>query len=160
MNKKSKKQGSFLVEVIIGATIISISILAIISSYVVYMKFAYANEKNVEANYLLEEGIEAVTFLRDNGWSNNISKLGTTTVYYLTFSPPTVSTTTVPQYVDGLFLRSFSVSDVKRDSNDDISTVGTYDPNTKKITATVSYWQGHGTTTRSLSTYISNIYSN
>lgn len=160
MNNKSKKQGSFLVEVIIGATIISVSILAIISSYVVYIKFAYANERNVEANYLLEEGIEAVTFLRDNGWLNNISKLGTTTTYYLVFNSPTVSTTTVPQYVGGIFLRSFAISDVKRDSNDDISAVGTFDQNTKKITATVSYWQGHATTTKSLSTYISNIYSN
>lgn len=155
-----KNEGSFLVEILISSAIISVGIVVIISSYVVYIQYAFANERNVEANYILEEGIEAVTFLRDSGWTNNISKLSTTTTYYLTFGGSSVSTTTEHQYIDGIFLRSFTITDVLRDTNDDISTSGTYDPSTKKITSTVEYWQGHATTTKSLSTYISNIYNN
>lgn len=160
MNKLRKNKGSFLAEILIGSAIISVGIIAIISTFVVYVQYAFANEKNVEANYLLEEGIEAVTFFRDSGWDNNIAKLSTTTAYYLVFSGSSISTSTSAQYTDGIFLRSFSISDVTRDANDDISASGTFDPFTKKITARVEYWQGHSTTTKSLSTYISNIYNN
>ena len=108
----------------------------------------------------MEEGLEVVTFLRDKGWANNIAKLSTTTIYYLSWSGTDWATTTTPQYVDGMFLRKISVADVKRDGSDRIASSGTYDPNTKQITATVEYYQGHSTTTRVMSTFITNLYSN
>ena len=145
-----------LVEIVVGAAIMSTGILAINSAYSTYVQYALANQKNVEAGTLLEEGLEVMTFFRDMSWTN-ISKLSTTTTYYLTFPSSNWATTTTAQYVDGVFLRSIDIADVKRDANDDIASAGTYDSNIKKITATVSYWQGHGTTTRSISTYITNI---
>jgi len=154
-------RGSALIEIVIGSAIISVGILAASASFNAYVQYAFANEKNVQAAYLLEEGLEAVTFLRDKGWSANINSLSSTTTYYLTLAGTYWATTTIPQYVDGEFLRSIAITDVKRDLNDRIATTsGTYDPNTKQITATISYFQGHGTTTRSLSTYIANIYNN
>src|SRR3989338_3862684 len=143
-NKKNNR-GMALIEIVIGASIISVGILAISTAYNTYVQHAFANEKNIQAAYILEEGLEAVTLLRDKGWNANIKLL---------------STTTTPQYIDGTFLRNIAITDVKRDLNDRIATAGTYDPNTKLVTATVSYFQGHGTTTRSLSTYIANIYNN
>lgn len=153
--------GMGLVEIVIGVSILSIGIMALISSYNVYVKFAFANQKNVEAGYLLEEGLEAVAFLRDKGWSANIAPLSTTTTYYLTWNGSNWATTTTAQYVDGEFLRKINIANVNRDGSDRISsTTGALDPNTKQITATVSYFQGHATTTKSASTYITNIYSN
>ncbi len=154
-----KENGIALVEIIIGAAIILTGILAISSSYTTYVQYALANEKNVEASYIMSEGLEAMTFLRDKTWSN-IGKLSTTTNYYLVWNSNTWATTTTVQYVDGIFLRSITVSDVARNASDQIAATGTNDPNTKKITATVSYFQGHGTTTRSISTYLANIYNN
>lgn len=149
-----------LVEVVIGASILTVGILALIGSYSTFVSFAFSNQKNVEAGYLLEEGLEAVTFLRDKGWAVNIATLSTTTTYYLTFNGSYWATTTTPVYVDGQFLRTIGISDVKRDGSDRIAETGTFDPNTKKITATVAYFQGHATTTKSISTYITNIYEN
>lgn len=151
-----KNKGMALVEILIGSAIISVGILAVSTSYTEYYKYALANQKNVEAAYLLEEALEVVTFFRDTGWSGNIVPLSTTTTYYLSFASAW-ATSTSPQYVDGVFLRSFTISDVRRDANQDIATSGTYDPNTKKITASVSYWQGHSTTTKTMSAYITNI---
>lgn len=151
-----KNRGVALVEILIGAAIMSLGILAVNSSYSTYVKYALANQKNVEATRILEEGLEVVSFFRDSSWTN-ISRLSTSTTYYLSFNGSAWATTTTPQYVDGQFLRSISVSDLKRDSNDDISSSGTYDPNIKQITATVSFWQGHATSTISISEYISNI---
>ncbi len=153
-----KTKGITLVEVLIGAAIISVGVLAAISSFNVYVSYALANEKNVGAAYLLEEGVEVMTFMRDQNWVN-ISKLSTTTTYYLTWNGSAWATTTTPQYVDGVYLRSITVSDLQRDANDDIvQNGGTYDPNTKQINSTVSYWQGHATTTKTVSTYLGNFY--
>ena len=154
-----KNRGMGLIEIVISAAILSIGILALISTYNTFISFAFSNQKNVEAAYLLEEGLEAMTFLRDKSFSN-ISKLSTSTTYYLTFTASSWATTTTPQYVDGQYLRSINISDVNRDGTDKIAAAGTYDPNTKKVTATVSYFQGHATTTKSISTYIANIYGN
>jgi Tfp pilus assembly protein PilV len=154
-----KPKGMALVEILIGSAIISAGILAISSSYNTYLQYAFANEKNIQASYLLEEGLEVTTFFRDKSWLN-ISGLSTTTTYYLIFNNNNWATTTTPQYVDGEFLRKLSISDVKRDANSFIASNGTYDPNTRKITITIEYWQGHATTTRAISTYIANLYSN
>ncbi len=153
-------KGFAFVEIIIGAAIISAGILAAEVAYNTYVSYALANQGNVQAAYLLEESLEGVTLLRDRGWSADIAPLSTTTTYYLTLNNTYWATTTTPQYVDGVFLRSFQVSDVRRDGNDHIAAAGTYDPNTKQITASVSYPQNHATTTKTLSTYIANIYNN
>ena len=155
-----KNKGFGLIEIVIGSAIILSGILAIIASYTAYVQYALSNEKNVEAENLLEEGLEAMSYLRDKGWAANISTLSTTTTYYLSWNSSYWATTTTARYVDGLFLRSINLGDVRRDATDAIAASGTYDPNTKKITATVSFWQGHATTTQSSSTYIANIYSN
>jgi Tfp pilus assembly protein PilE len=153
-------RGMALIEIIIGSTIISVGIFAAVTSFNTYVNYALANQKNIQASYLLEEGLEVVGYFRDKGWTANISRLSTTTTYYLTWDSNDWATTTTAQYVDGEFLRSITITDVKRDSNDDVAVLGTYDPNTKNITATVSYFQGHATTTKSISTLISNLYAN
>lgn len=158
------KQGFGVIEIVIGSAIILAGIVSLMAAYTIYTKFALANDKNVQAAYLAEEGIEAVSFLRDSGWNSNIKNLSTTTTYYIAWSSSTWKSTTTPQYVDGTFLRSFAITDVSRDSgNDKISTTSSgvyYDPNTKKITVTLQYYQGHATTTQTMNTYITNLYGN
>ena len=160
MTNLAKNKGFGLIEIVIGSAIILSGILAIIASYTAYVQYALSNEKNVEAENLLEEGLEAMSLLRDKGWAVNISALSTTTTYYLSWNGSYWATTASAQYVDGMFLRSINLGDVRRDGTDAIADSGTYDPNTRKITATVSFWQGHATTTQSISTYIANLYSN
>ncbi len=150
-------QGISLVEIIIGAAIISAGILSINMVYNTYVQYALANQRNAEAAYLAQEGLEVMAFLRDGSWDTNIRTLSTTTPFYLTFSGGTWATTTSQQYVDGIYLRSVSVSDVKRDANNDIASTGTYDPDVKLITVSVSYTQGHATTTQTLSEYLTDM---
>jgi hypothetical protein len=154
---KKKKSGIALVEIIIGSAIIATAIVAASESFSKYVKYALASQRNIQVSYLLEEGIEVVTYLRDSGWTNNISKLSTTTTYYLTWNGTRWATTTTEQYVDGQFLRSVVISDVKRNGSDQISGSGTYDPNTKLITVNVSYYKDTATTTDSISSYITNL---
>ncbi len=154
-------KGFGLIEVIIASAVLLVIILTTTICYNTYAQYALANQSTVQAGYLSEEGLEAITFLRDRGWTAYIAPLSVNTTYYLAFNGSTWLATTTPQYIDGQFLRSFTMRSVTRDSNDDISFgVGTVDPNTLLVTESVSYYQGHATTTKTLSTYITNINNN
>lgn len=155
--KKRKNSGIGLVEVVLASAIILLIVVSVVESYAVYINFALTNQNNVQANFILEEGVESVLFLRDGGWSTNISTLTASTTYYLYFNGTTWQSTSTQQYIDSKFLRSFVLNNVNRDANDDIAVSGTNDPNTKKFTVTVAYPAGHSTTTKSMSTYITNI---
>lgn len=153
-------QGFGLIEIIIGSAIMSVGMLMVVSSYTFYVRYALSNQYNIQVAYILEEGVESMRFLRDTSWSKNIGVLSTTTPYYLAFTGGYWATSTTPQYVDGKFLRSIAVSDVKRDANDKIASSGTYDPATKLVTVNVSFADRGATTTKTLSAYITDLYAN
>jgi Tfp pilus assembly protein PilV len=154
--------GMSIVEVLIGSTIIVTGILALSGTFTQYVNYALTHEMTIQATYLAEEGLEAVTFLREKSWSTYVQPLSTTTIYYVAWDSNALfwRATTTPQYVDAAFLRSFTITDVKRNGSDDIATSGTYDPYTKNITVTVEYNEGSATTTKTMQTYITNLYSN
>ncbi len=62
-------------------------------------------------------------------------------------------------FIDGIFERKFVLEDVNRDSDGRIveSPSGTLDAGTKKLTAYVSWQKSSATTTRSITTYLSDI---
>ena len=117
--------------------------LALLGVHNLYLKTALSNGEALKAVYLAEEGIENIRFLRDVSWSTNISGL------------TSLSTT-----IDN-FYRTVTLSEVNRDANSDIvSSGGTVDINTKLVVSSVSWWNGVSTTTKSISTYITNLYAN
>jgi prepilin-type N-terminal cleavage/methylation domain-containing protein len=153
----SRPQSGFtLIEVVIASAIIVTGVLALSEAYTRYVKFALTQEKNTQAAYLAEEGLEVITHIRDQQWSS-IRTLSTSSPRYLAWNSTSWQTTTTPQYIDGIFLRSLTVADVYRDGSDRIASSGSFDPNTKFITVSVSYPQGQTTTTKTLSTYLTNI---
>jgi type II secretory pathway pseudopilin PulG len=154
-------KGFGLIEIIIGAAIISGGILSIVTSFNIYTRYALSNQYNIQTAYLLEEGVEVIRFFRDNGWTTTITPLATTTPYYLVFNEGEMrwATTTNPYYIDGRFLRSVVISDVYRNAQDEITSSGVYDSQTKLITVSVSFVNRSATTTKTLSAYISNIYN-
>ena len=156
-----KKQSGFgLVEMLVGASVLSVSLLGISSFFQKTLEVSSLTQSAVQGDYLLEEGIEVVKLLRDAGYANNIAKLSTTTPTYLVWNGTNWATSTTNTFIDGRFERSILAGEVARDVNGDITTFGTFDPNTKLITVTVA-WQARGaTTTKTIQTYITNIFNN
>jgi len=79
-------------------------------------------------------------------------------LYFNTASSTWKSTDTATS--TGIFIRKYCLSDVKRlSSTGDISTStsAVLDSSTKKVTVSVSWKGKNGTTTKSLSTYITNV---
>ena len=144
MAKLSKlNKGLSLVEVVIASAIILAAVLVLLGVHSLYLKVALSNSNTVKAAYLAEEGIENVRFLRDSGWTTNISNLTSTTTS-----------------VDG-FVRVVTLATVRRDASGDIVTSGgSIDANTKLVTSSISWWSVTATTTKSISTYLTDIYDN
>lgn len=159
LNKSfSTSKGFGLVEIIIGSAILTVSLIAISTYFQKSLQLNQDSGKMTQASFLLEEGVEVVKFFRDTSWVN-ISGLTPGSNYYLKFDGTKWSTTSPSVFVDGVFERKFVIDNVSRDANDDIvSSGGTNDADTKKATISVSWLGRNGTTTKSISTYITNIF--
>ncbi len=164
MGRKNLQKGSGLVEILVAIFIFSIILGALINASSAYFSGAGANLLSTKAAYLAEEGIEAVKTIRDSNWSNiSTSTLEDNTDYYLYFDTSSSTNniwkaTTTASIIDNNFVRTFKVNSVNRDANGRIiSSGGTIDAYTKKLTVSISWVSNNSTTTKSLSTYITNI---
>ncbi len=156
-NTSRRKKGVGLIEVIIAAAILTLIIVGIASVYRIMLRSSGEVLRGTEAQFLLEEGFEAVKVMRDTAWA----RVGSTTPgtsYTLVWSSNTWNTTTTPALIDGIFDRRVVFSRVYRDAEDDIAQSGTLDAETYGVTVSVSWRTQSGTTTRSLGSYIGNLF--
>ena len=160
--KGNTERGFELVEVVLAAGILSLSLLAIIA---IGGRSILVSRKALEtytASTLLEEGAEATRTIRDNGWIN-ISGLTSGTTYYPAFDPGTDTwsfSTSPSDGAVGIYTRSMVMSDVSRDVGDDISSSGANDPGTKLFTETVTWSESdEPVMSEHLSFYLSDIFS-
>ena len=147
-----------MVEILVAASIIAISILAAMAVSQKALQVSRQALHTAQAAFLLEEGAEAVRIVRDNGWGA-ISSLTSGAAYFPVFSGGTWTLSATPNSV-GIFTRTMSVASVKRDNaTGDIASTGADDPGTKLITVSISWPEGGMTKTKSLQFYIMDIFS-
>ena len=155
-------RGVTLVEIIVAAAIVLTLTGAVIGAYISYMDHFRGTTKRIQAAYLLEEGAEAVKILRSKSWSNNIAPLATDDRHFLAFdrAESTWHTTTTPEWINGTFKRWFVLKEVTRNGQDDISDSGSIDDGTRKVNVHVAWSTGDATSTRTIHTYITDLYDN
>lgn len=160
----SQKRGFGLLEIVIAAAIISGTMFSLSYVFLISNKLAVVSSDKVRANFLAEEGLEALRLLRDAGWASNIAGLNAGTNYYLSFNAITSAwsiSASNPGYIDNLFTRTIAVENVNRDANDDIASAGgTNDPGTKKINVSVAWSERGSSMTVTVSTYLTDIFDN
>lgn len=162
-NTGSISSGMSLVEVIVGAAIISTALIAIVGVFGGLSKLSYRNTARIQAAMLAEEGVEALKTMRDAGWTSKISPLNTSGTTYRLFwtGSAWTSTTTSSALIDNMFDRTFVVTPVNRDvSFNVVSSGGSVDTNSRKIVVTVSWLDDNATTSKSLEDYIFNSFNN
>lgn len=152
----SKTKGISLLEIIIGISIIFISVVSVISTYNFFFRMAQKNVKIVKAEYLLEEGIEIVRSMRDFGWQE-FSDMPTNVDNFLFFNG-TKWELSNNVLIDNFFERKFIMTDVYRDGGDNISLLGTLDSGSKKVEVFVSWNEFGATTTISNSVILTNLF--
>lgn len=110
------------------------------------------NEVHNDGLLYAQEGLEAARNIRDRDYFDLVSG-----DYGLQFESDAWSFVTAPETVDEYYSRVVTVEDVYRDVDGNIAEAGVLDPETKKITSTVTWsWQGFIPQTVSLSTYLTN----
>ena len=153
-------RGFGLIEAVAGISLVSIFIFSLMLASQLSQKIVGESVRNIQAYFLLEEGADAVKILRDTGWSSNIGNLSAGANYFFSYNGTTWISTNSNVYIDGVFERKFKLNNVYRDANDDIASSGTLDNETKKATVSVS-WRGRtGTTTKSVSFYLTDLFFN
>ena len=159
------KKGFGLIEIVVAAAIVSISLFALINASKASFQAIDASLMQKRAEFLSEEGVEALKIMRDSGWTANISSLSSGTTYYPRFDASTNSwslSTTDPGAIDGIFTRTITLSGVyRRNSDQDNVDVSSSDPKTidagtKLITSSVT-WEGKEA---EIMTYLTNIFQN
>lgn len=160
MKNNFKKRGFTIIEVIVASAIITVSMLSVMSVATKGIEFSNLALRQTEANFLLEEGAEAVKIIRDTNWSN-ISGLTVGTNYYLSYDNNSNiwSLGTTPNTVDSIFSRAIVFSSVYRDGNDDIADSGTEDTRARKATISVSWASNGQSYSKDLSFYVLDIFS-
>lgn len=156
-NERSIERGNSLVEVVIGAAILSTVSLAFFGTLSVLAGFHQKDMLSIKGSLLAEEGLEALRSIKGAGWAN-LSSIPTGQTRYLSLAPSSWGATTTPEVVDGLFYRSFRLSQARRNSSDDIvSSGGTIDPGTLLADVSVAWkWKG-STTTITYKAYVTSI---
>ncbi|HTK33206.1 MAG TPA: hypothetical protein VL335_01515 [Candidatus Paceibacterota bacterium] len=153
-------RGLSVVEIIVSAAIIATAVTGIAGAWQLYLKVANSSSRYAEAALLTEEADEALTIMRDTGWSTKISPLSLNTTYYLYWDGSTYSGTTTVQTIQNTYVRTIVFSAVKRDSSDNISTSGTTDANTRDVIITVFPSGNASTTLARTEMLIHNVYNN
>jgi len=154
-NHKSQK-GISVIEVIVALSIIFVSFFSFLALAQYSLKFQDQSESKLEAINIAAETIEATRSVRNEDW-NNFSSLSLDIPYYPVISSNkwTLSSTD-PGSINGVYDRWVIIEKVYRDANDNISSSGTEDDQTKKITAFVE-WNDRGKIKQiDLITYLTN----
>lgn len=141
---KKNKKGFSLVEILVVIAIIGLSMASLIS----LANFALVVQANLKQNLIATnlaiEAIEAVAAIKSDNWSNASSlTLGAPYHPVKNGSPLKWSLSAGIEVING-FSREVIFSQVARDSDDDIvASGGTPDPDSRKITVSVS-WNERG----------------
>ena len=155
----SKQNGYGLIEIIIVATVGVTVFLSVSVCLISFMKVALLNIDNTEALFLAKSSLEQARAVRDEKWEN-ISGLVLEYPYH--FDP---SEETSPEKWVALpetksedkYTIWVTISEVRRDGNDDIVSVGgDVDGNTLKVVSNVSWSASSGAKQISLYEYLTN----
>jgi len=157
------KRGISLVEIVIATAILLFSFTGLSSAYLAYLRAGLGTLPGMQAAFLLEEGVEAATLLRDSGWAS-VTALSVDTPYSLAWSGTLWQATTSAVLVDNLFRRTVTFSDVYRRNGDkDIvpsasADPKTLDPDARKVTIRVWWGSGAKSGDKQVVTYLTNLF--
>lgn len=142
---KNNKKGISTIEILVVISIFVFVFTAFLGTVAFNLKLSNNIKQTVQANNLAQEAIEAVRSFRasttwdGNGLGSGILISGNNYHPIKTGTPLTWDLVSGTETING-FTRKIVFENVNRDGNDNIiESVGTYDPDTKKVTVTVSW---------------------
>lgn len=151
-----KIRGFSLIEVVVAMGVFSIVVFSIIELFIASQEAGSIGREKTKAGYLLSGYLEDIRNIRRNGWNNLVNGR-----YILVSSGGNLNSqaTTSGELIDN-FNRHLLIEDASRDDTGKlVSSGGTVDPSTKKVTVTVS-WTGLHPGQISQTTYLTRYMDN
>ena len=148
-----------LVEIVIGSSLILLALTGLITAYIFYFRAGLRNMSELQTVFLLQEGAEAVTLMRDETWGN-ISSLSPETFYFLSWNGVKWVATVSEVLIDGAFRRTVAISEVYR-RNSDKDIVASTSPDAKAIDTNTKHLTVRVTAPgvdKTLTTYLANLF--
>lgn len=139
LHRIKKQGGQVLIELLVAVGASVILVPTIFSGFIATREGRVQRNQRLYANTIAEGTIEAVRVVREASWIN----IATNGTYHPVVSGNSWALSSGSDVVSTDFTRSVDIASVSRDSSGNIVTSGgTVDPATKKITATVAWTAG------------------
>ncbi|MEK7606400.1 MAG: hypothetical protein AAB458_02295 [Patescibacteria group bacterium] len=152
------ERGIGLIEAVIASAIMVLVTLGIVAAQAYLVRSTSTATDLIQAQYLLEEGFEAIRLIRDNDWAT-IEGLSNNVAYTLSFNGAVWSATTTMGIINNRFDRRVTLYPVYRDSSSrDIAESGTLDPLTRRIEVSIAWFDRSATSTRTGTTYLTDLF--
>ncbi len=130
------ERGFGLVEIVIVTAIVTIVFFGFLQAGITSVKLLRNERESLEATLFAQESMEAVRSVRDESWTTNIAPLTNGVYYYPVVENSKWKLTAVsPGLINGKYNRYVFLGQVFRDAQDKISSSGSLDINTRKVTA-------------------------
>lgn len=138
MTHRAQRSGFSLIEVLVASAIITTVVVGVVGALRLYASTAAADAARTQAALQTQETAEVLQILRDEGWSDHIANLSLGVSYQLAWNGSSYQATTSPVLIDGIYQRSFTLSAVHRDSNDNVAASGAVDNGSRLATITIT----------------------
>ncbi|OHA39959.1 MAG: hypothetical protein A3G59_02260 [Candidatus Taylorbacteria bacterium RIFCSPLOWO2_12_FULL_47_20] len=155
---KEGQRGVSLVEVVVAAAILSLFGAAIAEFMSSLLRTSDDGAKIVNVSLSAEEGVEAVRLIRDRGWTQYVEPLVSGTKYYIYFGGGMAEATTT-EITQGGLTRYFKVYPAYRDAGGDLASSGSVDSEVRRVSVTVEWQRRSAISTKTVETYISNLFN-
>lgn len=149
-----------IVEIVVAAGIIAVSVVGIVGAIQIYLKVVYQNTRETQAVLLLDETAEALQYMRDDSFSTHIKSRVLDNTYTVFWNGSGYELSTTSLALPYGMVRSVIFSSVKRDTNDQLASSGLIDEDTIKATITITWPYKTETKTISSEMLIHNMYDN
>lgn len=158
---KNPLKGISIVEIVIAAGIIAVSVTGIVGAIQIYLKIVHQNAREVQAVLFLDETAEVLQYLRDINYDLYFNQTNTGTNYTVFWDGSGYALATSTIVLPYEMTRTIVFENILRDSNDQIvSSGGSVDINTKKAIITMSWPYKGEIKTISSEMLIHNMYEN
>ncbi len=162
------QRGFTLVEAVVAMTVFVVGVVALVQITLLAKSTSEEGQDTVQAVNYLQEGVEAVRSIRDHDW-NLVASVTPGTSYRLNAQPGTAPPWTLTAGSEAIdkYTRTVRFENVRREDTDGSGTMnagdvictgagcGEFDdPDTRRMTVTISWQQGQRTVTRALYAYL------